>query len=354
MHPMNHHDDLMSIGTFARAVGLTPSALRFYDDCGALTPAHVDPATGYRYYSTRQETRARTLRRLRDAQIPLTDATAILDGTPDTARTLLHHHAHRARTTAQATQNAIDDLLAEHTPHPAHSARLDGAALASAVRQVAPATATGPTRDAHPALGAILLEIDTTEIRLAATDRYRLAVRALPATLHHGEPHTLLIPVEALQTAAAWALHHPHIDLDTDQTGSRLRHHDHTHPLPTLHTTFPDYRRILDDLPTPRQRLITDRAALQAALTTAHGPVTFHTAPDHLTLTSPDTPDHTQPALCTGPPTRLSFDPTVLLPALDTGLGPDTLLEITAPDLPVIVRSADQGSFTTLVMPVRA
>ncbi|WP_324611712.1 MerR family transcriptional regulator [Streptomyces leeuwenhoekii] len=31
-------DALMNIGTFARRVGLAPSALRFYDDCGVLPP----------------------------------------------------------------------------------------------------------------------------------------------------------------------------------------------------------------------------------------------------------------------------------------------------------------------------
>ncbi|MGW3007215.1 MerR family DNA-binding transcriptional regulator [Streptomyces sp. NPDC001219] len=55
----------------------------------------------------------------------------------------------------------------------------------------------------------------------------------------------------------------------------------------------------------------------------------------------------------TGPGLRISFDPAVLVPALEAGVGPDVLLEITAPDRPVLVRSADQGSFTTLVMPVR-
>ncbi|MEI5136364.1 hypothetical protein RB199_34270 [Streptomyces libani] len=55
----------------------------------------------------------------------------------------------------------------------------------------------------------------------------------------------------------------------------------------------------------------------------------------------------------TGPRLRIAFDPAVLVPALEAGVGPDVLLEIAAPDRPVLVRSADQGSFTTLVMPVR-
>ena len=42
---------LLTIGAFARAVGLAPSALRYYDECGLLRPADVDEATGYRYYT---------------------------------------------------------------------------------------------------------------------------------------------------------------------------------------------------------------------------------------------------------------------------------------------------------------
>ncbi|MET7543776.1 hypothetical protein [Streptomyces sp. NPDC005507] len=32
--------DALSIGAFARRVGLAPSALRFYDDCDVLRPAY--------------------------------------------------------------------------------------------------------------------------------------------------------------------------------------------------------------------------------------------------------------------------------------------------------------------------
>ncbi|MFG2826586.1 MerR family DNA-binding transcriptional regulator [Streptomyces sp. NPDC048434] len=45
---MDETEELLTIGTFARRVGLAPSALRFYDDCGVLRPARVDAVTGYR------------------------------------------------------------------------------------------------------------------------------------------------------------------------------------------------------------------------------------------------------------------------------------------------------------------
>lgn len=41
-------DELWGIGRLARASGLTVSALRFYDGADVLTPAVVDPHTGYR------------------------------------------------------------------------------------------------------------------------------------------------------------------------------------------------------------------------------------------------------------------------------------------------------------------
>ena len=42
----------MTIGEFATAAGLTPKALRLYDELGLLRPAQVDPTTGYRPLGT--------------------------------------------------------------------------------------------------------------------------------------------------------------------------------------------------------------------------------------------------------------------------------------------------------------
>lgn len=63
--------DLVSIGEFARLARLSPKALRLYDQSGLLPPARVDPATGYRWYSTEQLERARLVARLRQIGVPL-------------------------------------------------------------------------------------------------------------------------------------------------------------------------------------------------------------------------------------------------------------------------------------------
>ena len=39
------------IGEVSRATGLSKDTLHFYDKIGLLSPDHVDPQNGYRYYS---------------------------------------------------------------------------------------------------------------------------------------------------------------------------------------------------------------------------------------------------------------------------------------------------------------
>ncbi|MER8087322.1 MerR family transcriptional regulator [Streptomyces sp. NPDC094048] len=62
---------LLTIGTFAKASRLSPKALRLYDELGLLTPARVDPVTGYRLYAPEQLDRARLVAWLRRLGMPL-------------------------------------------------------------------------------------------------------------------------------------------------------------------------------------------------------------------------------------------------------------------------------------------
>jgi serine/threonine protein phosphatase PrpC len=62
---------LLTIGAFARASRLSPKALRLYDELGLLTPARVDPVSGYRHYAPAQLARARLVAWLRRLGMPL-------------------------------------------------------------------------------------------------------------------------------------------------------------------------------------------------------------------------------------------------------------------------------------------
>ncbi|MGI5228735.1 MerR family transcriptional regulator [Actinoallomurus sp. CA-142502] len=350
---MDDSEGFVSIGAFAHRVGLAPSALRFYDDCGVLRPAFVDEATGYRYYHPDQEPRAVLVRRLRKAGLPLTEATLVLDGPRAQARAVLEEHLERARETAAAARSAIESILRDLAPgEPVCGARVGGAELASAVRQVAPAVADPAVAGEFPVLGGVLVELDGQELRLVATDRYRLAVRTLRAELVEGGPGRVVADAAAMKEVAAWAVRHEQVEVELDGFGARVRGGGRVRTLPAVEGTFPDYRMLLEDRPAVRHRLIADRAALRDRLAEAGETVTLHAEDHRVRVVGGEPPEAAVPAIRIGPPLSVAFDPVVLVAALDAGVGPDVLLEVCDPRSPVVVRSADQGSFTTLVMPV--
>ncbi|AWO84451.1 MerR family DNA-binding transcriptional regulator [Gordonia terrae] len=176
------HGELVPIGAFAQRTGLTASALRFYADSAVLTPASIDASTGYRLYSTAQETRAITLRRLREIGMSLADIRTVLDAEPTAARELIDDHVRTVMTDAARTRReaaAITTAIAAEATTLLTSVR--GPVLAAAIGQVLTATA----RDAeHPVLDAVEFRFEDGAVTLTSTDRYRISSRSLPT----GEP----------------------------------------------------------------------------------------------------------------------------------------------------------------------
>jgi serine/threonine protein phosphatase PrpC len=85
METMTRPRALMTIGDFARDAGLTPKALRLYDDLDLLPPAEVDRHSGYRRYSPAQLGRARLVATLRLLGMPLARIRQVLDLAPAAA-----------------------------------------------------------------------------------------------------------------------------------------------------------------------------------------------------------------------------------------------------------------------------
>ncbi|WP_443070234.1 MerR family transcriptional regulator [Streptomyces sp. WAC05374] len=245
----------MPIGDFARRSGLTPSALRFHADCGLLRPAEVDPFSGYRYYGAHQVPRAVTLRRLREAAMPLTTVEAVLDAGPDDASRLIDEHVAKVLGEAAAAQRPAMTVKASLTRAPAVPVTtLKGPVLADAVEQVLTATAREP---GMPALGGLRVEATPEAVTLTATDRYRLSTR----TLATGGPGTTCwaatIEGDDLRAAVPEVRRSPLVRLEATPHGMWLRlgerddrhcrprgpHHPrHARPGPTLRVSRP--RRI--------------------------------------------------------------------------------------------------------------
>lgn len=324
---MDGNTELLSISAFARRVGLAPSALRFYDDCRVLRPAHVDGASGYRFYRPDQEPRARLVRSLREAGLPLADVVAVLEGSGDDARAVLERHRGRVRARSQEADVTIAAVLRtlSETAAPTR-VRLGGAELASAARQVAPAVG----RDAaHPELACVLVEIDDAEVRLVATDRYRFSTRVLTPAASDGPSCHFLIDAADLIEIGAWAARSAEVTIEIAPDGGRLYGTAGSRPLPLVDRRFPAYRDMLSALPPPECRVIVDRAALLAAVHRCGDTpaVTVRLGEDEVVVSRSADPGpqggSAVPAVRQEDLTlTIAFDPAVLAPALETGVGP--------------------------------
>ncbi|WP_035844736.1 MerR family transcriptional regulator [Kitasatospora azatica] len=75
---------MFTIGDFARHGRVSVRMLRHYDATGLLRPAHVDPASGYRYYTAAQLARLNRVIALKDLGLTLQQVQEILDETVTT------------------------------------------------------------------------------------------------------------------------------------------------------------------------------------------------------------------------------------------------------------------------------
>lgn len=332
----------LTISEFARLVGLAPSALRFYDDCGLLPPAEVDATNGYRYYDRSQAERARLLRDLREIDLPLPDVRLALDAAPADVAELVRAHLRtveaRSTATREAAARLLTQLLAERT-----TAVLGGPELASAIRQVASAAAA---TDEYAGLDCVQIQLAPEEVTFVATDRYRLAVRTVRPVEFGGTSARVLVRADELAAASRWAAAGDAVRVEVNG-GLVLVRGDESRSLSVVEAEYPAYEQILDGLTPPVCRVVVDRAALLAALA-GRDVVTVDLDQESLRIG-----DEVKLEAIGSGAVRVGFTASLLAAALEASVGPDVLLEICEPARPVVVRSADQGTFTTLVMPVR-
>jgi DNA-binding transcriptional MerR regulator/effector-binding domain-containing protein len=109
--------ELLPIGQFSRAVLISPKTLRDYHEAGLLTPAVVDPRTGYRGYRPTQIGEAAVIRELRALDVPLAEIAQVLAARdPDVTRAVLAAHRDRMREQAERVAriaDTLDGLLAD-------------------------------------------------------------------------------------------------------------------------------------------------------------------------------------------------------------------------------------------------
>lgn len=343
-------EKLITIGTLARASGLSTGALRFYDDCRLLIPSRVDPSTGYRYYTDDQRGQASTIRGLREIGVSLDTISEILAADRNTASRLIDAHVNAIR--RQADRAASAATVIKRSLGSTRFCTVDAASFATAIEHVAAFTAGDREIEV---LAGILLEVDDVSVVLTATDRYRLSSRILIAEVSAAENWSAVVESDDLRAAVDWMRRSSSIELDPGAGGITMLGSDSTEiSCRTIDQPFPDYRKMLAALPEVRTRAIVARAALAAVIElSGASAVQFTFDVSGITAISADAPDQAVGnATVTGPATTLWFDPHSLLAALPNGVGPEIMIDIAGPELPVAIRSATDGDLTTLAMPV--
>ncbi|WP_208719832.1 MerR family transcriptional regulator [Amycolatopsis circi] len=337
--------DLLTIGAFARRCGLTASALRFYADSGLVRPVRVDEESGYRYYSPGQISAALLVRRLREIGLPLERVGAVLAADPAEASRIIDDHVaglvsqvQQARETAAAVKATLGSTAS------APSVQVTGPVFAAAVEQVLTATTQDPQ-----VLNGVHLEVSPEAIVLTATDRYRLSTRTLVPAEPSASSWSATIDADDLRLAMPWTRRQHELHLSVHGGEFRFQGDSTVRACRTVADEFPDYRLMLTSLPEVLTRAVISRNALVGCLERQN------TAQVQLDLSAAAVRVGAEsiPADVAGPPISLSFAVSTLHPAISTAVGPDVMLDVAGPHLPVVVRSADDGDLTTLAMPVK-
>ncbi|MFF4921136.1 MerR family transcriptional regulator [Kitasatospora sp. NPDC001261] len=357
--------ELHSIGELARASGLGVGTLRYYDGAEVLTPAWVDPQTGYRWYRPGQLADARLLARLRRVGLPLAGIRAVLGAAPGSgeARQVLDAHLRRledgladARRELSLIHAMIDQREQPMTTTPA-GLRLTVPAeeLAAALDAVRFAVCGRPEL---PSLAGVLFEPDGPVLRLVATDRYRMALAEVPATGDTPEqpvagtvvPTALVDALRALLGAGP-----AEVALTLGDGPVRAEVGEHRIEGVALDVDYPDHRAVtrLE----PEHRITLSAADLRAAVATGatrtlpSGPdgadceVTVLTLAGDGSLTVADDPAPEG--------YRLAVNRDFLLDALDAGRPGQLLLELGGPIAPLAVRTPGRAGTFSVLMPVR-
>jgi phosphoribosylaminoimidazole-succinocarboxamide synthase len=159
-------ETLLGIGQMAQRSGLPVSALRFYAGAAVLTPAVVDPDTGYRWYRPDQLRQAQLIAQLRRVGMPLRDVREVLAARDDAVEVsrILDRYLHRLEAgladakRVLSTVPSLLDHLEEHVP----------------------TTANLPARHLHSGKVRELYDAGDGQLLVVATDRISAFDYVLP------------------------------------------------------------------------------------------------------------------------------------------------------------------------------
>jgi DNA polymerase-3 subunit beta len=254
----------------------------------------------------------------------------------------------------------LEDFPPFPEPESEGRVQLPGKAFVETVAKVARSASRDETR---PVLTGILVSASGEDLRMVATDSYRLSVKetrlesALDGSFEANVPARALqeltrIVSQAAAEDVAVSVRTNQVVFEVDGTvlSSRL-----------IDGQFPNYRQLLPDAFEHELQLaageITDVVRRISLLAQKNAPLRLAFTEGELTV-SARTPDvgearESLPVPFQGEPLEIGFNPEFLRDGLEAIEGGDVLLKLISPLRPGLIQAADGSGFIYLLMPIR-
>jgi DNA polymerase III subunit beta len=245
-------------------------------------------------------------------------------------------------------------------PDPDTAVSLPAPAFVSTALKVAGSASRDETR---PVLTGILVSASDRELRMVATDSYRLSVKETTLEAPLSRAFEVNVPARALQELARVAGHS-----DERQLGVSVRQNQVLFVLDGIILSsrlidgqFPNYRQLLPESFEHELRIagaeLTDVVRRVSLLAQKNAPLRLAFRLGELTI-SAQTPDvgealEALPVAFTGDPLEIGFNPEFLRAGLEAIEEGDILLKLISPLRPGLIEAADESRFHYLIMPIR-
>jgi DNA polymerase-3 subunit beta len=230
--------------------------------------------------------------------------------------------------------------------------------VGSMVRQVSKAVSRD---EARPILTGVLLMIDGDEIRMVATDSYRLAVRASHLETPAKERIEVVVPGKALEEVPKTAGSSNVITMGVSSNQVVFTMGETTYVTRRIEGTFPNFRQLIPS--DGETRMTVDRTELLEAvqrvslLAQHNAPVRLKIADNTLTLSAvtQDVGEASEHLMveATGQPLEIAFNHAFLLDGVTSADTERLTFIASSPLKPGVFSSTENGEYTYLIMPVR-
>jgi DNA polymerase III subunit beta len=245
-------------------------------------------------------------------------------------------------------------------PEPDSAVSLPVDAFVATALKVAGSASRDETR---PVLTGILVSASERELRMVATDSYRLSVKETSLETPLSSAFEVNVPARALQELARVATHaeDQQLRVSVRQNQVLFELGGMTLSSRLIDGQFPNYRQLLPESFEHELRIagpeLTDVVRRISLLAQKNAPLRLAFSTGELTV-SAQTPDvgearESMPVAFQGEALEIGFNPEFLRAGLEAIEEGDVLLKLISPLRPGLIEAADESGFQYLIMPIR-